>query len=368
MFVQRFPVSLVGDHYHLASELAKAGCDVMVVAPVGGDIERYAHAPIGGDVDGYAHAGIRLTQVDSEANWFVSIRRVGLNFRPDIVHVFHHFMCGLYPLLIRGKGLAPKFILDIRSPLLKRGFVRRLIQIKNRFEIYFYHSILAHSIKSGYTVLGKERCLVHVPPGVNFSILLPLDAGKVRTETLRLVYIGSVDRKRQLDKMILGVVKAAQHVRLLLDIYADKQFSENLQRLVEVLGAQDYIHFRGMIKQEALFAVMPEYDAGLAYIPKELYDFAPPLKTIEYLACGLPVIATATEGNMQFVEGGKNGVLTEWTPEAYAEGIIRFARSPGVSMSPAEMRQSVEQYDWGDIVAGKLIPEYRRLIGASVEQ
>lgn len=355
MFIQHSSTSLVCAQYYFPAILAKMGDEVMVVAPAGGDVE------------GYAHAGIQLTQVNPEANWFVSVRRAGLSFRPDIVHVFHHLMCGLYPLLIREKGLAPKFVLDIRSPLLKKGLVRYLIQIKNRMEIYFYHSVLTHSIKSGHTVVGKTRRLTHVPPGVDFSILPSLVAERSRTETLRLVYAGSADRKRQLEKMILGVVKAAQDVRLILDIYADKQSSENLQKLVEASGAQDYIHFMGTVKLEVLLSAMAEYDAGLAYVPKELYDFAPPLKTIEYLACGIPVIATATEGNRQFVEDGENGVLTGCSPDSYAEGIIRLARSAGVSMTPAEMRRSVEKFNWENIVAGALIPEYQRLMGASVE-
>lgn len=355
LFIQHSPTSSMGAPYYFPLTLARMGYEVMVVAPAGGD------------AGVYTSAGIGLSQVEPGVNWIAAVWQAGLSFRPDIVHVFHHAKCGLYPLLIRGKGLSPKFVLDIRSPLLKEGLFRHLIQIKNRVEIYFYHSILAHSIKSGYTVVGEKRRLIPVPPGVDFSILPSLCTERQRTETLRLVYVGSADRKRQLDKMILGVVKAAQDVRLSLDIYADKESSENLQKFVEASGAQDYIHFRGAIKQEALFSVMPDYDAGLAYVPRELYDFAPPLKTIEYLACGLPVIATATEGNMQFVEEGNNGVLTEWTPEAYAKGIIRFARSAGVSMTPAEMRRSVEKYDWEKIVTDTLIPEYRRVVGELVE-
>lgn len=355
LFIQHSPVSLMWAQYYFPLMLAKMGYQVMVVAPASGEVAVYASA------------GIGLCQVDSGVNWFAAVRQAGLSFRPDIVHVFHHAGCGLYPLLIRAKGLTPKFVLDIRSPLLKKGLVRHLIQIKNRLEIYFYHSILTHSTKSGHTVVGKTRHLTRVPPGIDFSILTSLYDERPRTDTFKLVYIGSLDQKRQLDKMILGVVKAAQNVGLSLDIYADEEFSENFQELVNTSGAQDYIHFKGIIKQEAIFSTMPDYDAGLAYVPKELYDFAPPLKTIEYLACGIPVIATATEGNMQFVEDGRNGVLTGWTSESFAEGIVRLARGSGVSMSPAEMRQAVEKYNWEEIVANTLIPEYRRLVGASVE-
>lgn len=355
MFIQHSPTGSMWAQYYFPAILARLGHEVLVVAPAGGDVE------------GYASAGIGLSQVEPGMSWFAAVRQASLSFRPDIVHVFFHAMCCLYPLLIRGKGLAPKFVLDIRSPLLKKGLVRYLIQIKNRMEIYFYHSILTHSIKSGYTVVGKTRRLTHVSPGVDFSILPSLCTERPRTETLRLVYVGSVDQKRQLEKMILGVVKAAQNVRLTLDIYADKQSSENLQKLVEASGAQDYIHFMGMMKRDVLFTAISEYDAGLAYVPRELYDFAPPLKTIEYLACGLPVIATATEGNRQFIEDGKNGVLTGWAPDSYAEGIIRLAQGSGVSMTPAEMRQAVEKYNWGKIVSETLIPEYRRVVGELVE-
>lgn len=353
LFIQHSPVDHVGAHYYFPVMLAKVGHEVMVVAPVGGDSE------------GYLDAGIELIQVNLDASWFFAVRQAGLNFRPDIVHVFHHASCGLYPLLIRKKGMAPKFFLDIRSPLLKKGFMRLLVQTKNRLEIYFYHSILTHSVKSGYTVVGKARQLTTIPPGVDFSILMPLNQERTRTERLRLVYVGSVDPKRQLEKMILGVVKAAQVVRLTLDIYANGQSAEYLKKLVEILGGREYIKFKGMVRQETIFQVMSDYDAGLAYVPEELYDFAPPLKTIEYLACGLPVIATATEGNKHFIDDGKNGVLTGWAPESYAEGIMRLARCSGPVMSPSEMRKSVEKYNWKNIVSETLIPAYHRLFSSS---
>jgi len=337
--------------YYFPVELARLGHDVMVVAQAGGD------------ASAYLNAGVKVAEIEAGASWLGGLRRFALSFRPEIVHVFIHAGCGLYPLVMRFGRSAPKFVLDIRSPLLRTGLLRKIVQIKNRLEIVGYDSVFTHSIESGYTVIGKSGKTILAPPGIDFSILPKLMGAKSEHDgAVKLVYVGSIDIKRQLDQMIRAVELARQHVPLTLDLYGDGNAVAGLQELVNSAGMQEYVHFKGKIDRRSLFEIIVSYHAGLSYIPRELYNAAPALKTLEYLACGIPVVATNTDGNRMFVQDGKNGMLTEWTPEAFADGIIRLAGSDVRSASPGELRSGVAEYDWGNIVEKRLMPAYSELL------
>jgi len=94
----------------------------------------------------------------------------------------------------------------------------------------------------------------------------------------------------------------------------------------------------------------------------KLYRAPLALKKLEYLACGIPVIATNTDGNRMFVQDRKNGMLTGWMPEAYADRIIRMAKSDARLIAPVELRGGVAEYDWGNIVEKRLMPAYSELL------
>jgi len=337
--------------YYFPVELARLGHDITVVAPTGGD------------ATAFLNAGVKVTEIEAGASWLGGLRRIALSFRPEIVHVFIHAGCGLYPFVMRFGRSAPKFVLDIRSPLLRTGLLRKIVQIKNRLEIIGYSSIFTHSIESGHTVIGDTREMVLAPPGVDCSILPKLMGAKSEHGGIfKLVYVGSIDVKRQLDQMIRSVALARQRVPLTLDLYGDGNAVAGLQEMVNAAGMQEYVHFKGKIARKSLFEIIDGYHAGLSYIPRELYNAAPALKTLEYLACGIPVIATDTDGNRMFVQDGKNGMLTGWTPEAFADGILRFAEGDVRLASPAELRGGVAEYDWGNIVEKRLMPAYSELL------
>jgi len=81
-------------------------------------------------------------------------------------------------------------------------------------------------------------------------------------------------------------------------------------------------------------------------------------KLIQYMACGLPVIASPVGVNAEIVEHGVNGFLAE-TDAEWREALVTLLRDPDLrSRMGAAGRQKVEkQYSiqvWGPRVAGML--------------
>lgn len=337
--------------YYFPVELTRLGHEVMVVAPAGGD------------TTAYLNAGVKVTEIEAGASWLGGLRRIAMSFRPEIVHVFIHAGCGLYPFVMGLDRCAPKFVLDIRSPLLRTGLLRKIVQLKNKLEIVGYCRVFTHSIESGHTVIGKSEKMILAPPGIDFSILpMLMEAKNEHDGAVKLVYVGSIDVKRQLDQMIRAVALARQRLPVMLDLYGDGNAVAGLQELVNSAGMQEYVHFKGKIDRKGLFEIITSYHAGLSYIPQELYNAAPALKTLEYLACGIPVIATNTDGNRMFVQDGKNGVLAGWFPKDFAEGITRGYLQFKDFQLPAQIRSGVAEYAWNKIASRILIQSYLKIL------
>lgn len=315
----------------------------------------------GGDSRNFIANSIKVFEIDGKKNWLINVLKTIYKEKPDIVHVFLYSGAGLIPLLA-GLAYRPKFVLDIRSPLLRTGLARVLHRIKNWFEPIRFDAITAHGIESSWTQLGKSHDVNFLPPGVDFS-LIPYSTKQTVTSdssSCKLVYIGSLDKLRDPLKMLKAVVYAKETCDIRLDIYGDGSEKQQLQQFVEQQSGADYIFFKGVVSREVLFKKLIDYDLGLAYVPSGAYDAAPALKTLEYLACGLPVLATSTYGNKMFVRQGVNGFLADEI--SFADQIIEIVNGAKLLAIKGGTRSSVDDFDWKKIVEQRLIPIYKKLL------
>lgn len=106
--------------------------------------------------------------------------------------------------------------------------------------------------------------------------------------------------------------------------------------------------FLGKVPYEDVPDYLVNSDIGLAYIPKtKIYDVQPPLKTFEYLAASLPVVATNTLGNLEIIKDGINGLITLDNCQDFAEKIIRFLKDSQLrSQIKNNAINSIIKYDW----------------------
>lgn len=327
--------------------LADMGNEVMVLVNRGANKKGGSYGQIGVECSGGGR------------NWFRHIKNVVKKFQPHICHVHIHHGCGLYPLVLRwSKPIA--FILDIRSPLLSVGFQREIRKWKNFLEALPYDAVCAHGVESGKGVVGPWRKIHWIPPGVDFR-LVPEPTMEKAHKPLRLVYVGSSSRKRGLKKMLEAVGMSSLEMEVTLDlfVYDDR---DSPKKEIEELGLSSIAKVRDPLPRHLLFRELTTYDVGLAYIPKIPYNVAPPLKTQEYLACGLAVVGTDTTGNKMFVQEGITGLLTPEDPASFARGILEVGRRIKFPEVRAIARKSMESFDWTRIVEERLIPLYKTLL------
>ncbi len=354
LFVHKSALGADGEaamHYYPAT-LAQLGHEVMMAAPAGGNC------------DFFSDTGVKVREVASDEPWLATIRNIVAEERPDIVHVYLYSGCGLLPFYVRSASPESRFVMDIRSPLLRRGLFRLLHRLKNLFEPLFFDAIASHGIESAWTQIGRREGICWLPPGVDFSSIPPRSAVQERENgPCRLVYIGSLDAIRQVDLMLAAFIKARESSDITLDIYGDGEMKTALEKTVSDQRLDEHVTFKGRVDRNIVLAALPSYDAGLAYIPGGIYDTAPALKTLEYLACGLPVVATNTFGNRMFVKEGVNGLLAGNGIDAYARGLSEISGCGKLEAMRRTARASVESFDWQKMTAERLLPLYKSLLG-----
>lgn len=344
---------------HFALEAARSGMAVGVLGPL----------PSHPDADRLTWLGpfpaFRLRTAGSLVARLQSFQRAVRDFRPDIVHVRNHLGGGVIPLLRAGRFPGTKVVLDIRT-LATSARKHRLARMLRRFNGRGYDHVFAlnQSILDAYIPEGVPTSLL--PLGFDDQMFQPgPDHGRYRPgQRLRCIYYGSMNRVRGLETLIRGLLQALQAgVDLEADLLGEGDDMERLASLVPSVY-RDRIQFHGLTDQQSLARQLRSYHLGLAYVPqKPVFDPNLPLKTVEMLGAGLPVLATGTGGNREVIREGRDGLLVGDSPESIREGLERVAcGDPVIEADPGARAEGVKAYGWGGLSRRFLLPVYADLV------
>jgi glycosyltransferase involved in cell wall biosynthesis len=180
-----------------------------------------------------------------------------------------------------------------------------------------------------------------------------------------LIYHGRLDPSRRIETLIKAFSDVhSVRPKTSLVLMGDDPNIDRLKEDAEKFGVSESVYFIGRVAYPEVPSYLAASDVGLAYIPITIeYDKQPPLKTLEYLSCGLPVVATGTEGNRGFVEDGQNGVIAGDSSWEYAEAILSVLSENGLREKVAgKARESVKPYDWQQLMEDRFFPAYDKLL------
>ena len=142
-----------------------------------------------------------------------------------------------------------------------------------------------HAIPNGKRITGQARKAKGSP--VRFVIASRLDAPKRHEDLLQA----------------LSALAGAEWPEWRLDIFGEGKRKDELAALTVQLGIAPRVRFLGF--NRALPSRLEEYDFGLLTSANEGF----PNTVLEYLAAGLPAIATDTGGTAEVLRPGQNGLL-----------------------------------------------------------
>jgi hypothetical protein len=133
----------------------------------------------------------------------------------------------------------------------------------------------------------------------------------------------------------------------------------SLRRSARALGIADHVRFAVAGRPAAVEALLDGAHAGV--LTHRVGAARAPLRALQFMAAGLPVVASRASGVEGVVEDGRTGLLVpEEDPQALALRLERLRRDPSLaaSLSQAGRRQAAGARAW-DTVAAQIIATLR---------
>jgi glycosyltransferase involved in cell wall biosynthesis len=319
----------------------------------------------------YAKKSLAPTQFAVRAFSFLNRLQDEHPFDVLQMQAFPNLGLGLHPI----RNQAQATVLDIRTSAISGPFLNLLSKLMLRFQArLFRHVVVLDEHLANSLFASRRQTVTIIPLGADFRMFHAGDAPALREELeftaddLVSVYAGSMDTVRTVHKLVRAFADVAEtrsEAKLVL-IGAGDQTSY-LQSLVNKRGLADRVRFVGLIPYTQVPQYLQAADIGLAYVAdRAQYRNQPPLKTVEYLASGLPVVATDTPGNRRFVEHRRNGLLVQDSVQALASGIACLMKDQALRLDMGRIaRKSVDRFSYDHIVKEQLLPFYERCLAES---
>lgn len=179
-----------------------------------------------------------------------------------------------------------------------------------------------------------------------------------------LAYVGAFSRERGIMELVRSlpmIVAVEPRARLVL---AGSFDDRELERQVRSEDGWAYVDYRGWLKRREVVALLAAARIGVvALYPVGNYIEAYPVKLFEYMAAGLPVIASDFPLNRQLVTGHSCGVLVNpHSHEEIAAAAIRLLTDPTSARRHgiAGRNAVVNEFSW-DNEQRKLLALYAKI-------
>ena len=369
-----YPPVMGTEFYEHSQQAAKLGHCVCVIAA---GRQEEAEKERDGDVQVYR---VNLPANCLLRNVFFAVKALKLLFllHFDIVHVYAFGKCFILPLL--GKVFLSdkrtKWVYNLIQVNTVDGMRGSLQNKKAKFAGYFFDAVIVSDYRENgeikRRILGKHfsKPCFFVPVGANLDRFSPVSQHgtdilrhryNITKEQVILIYIGTLSPLRNLATLVRAFKTVSddfENVRLLF--VGDGGDMPQLTRLCQELHISDKVVFTGFIDYNRVPEYLSIADIGVSYIPiNEFFDCQPVLKTLEYLASGLPVVATNTSGNRVSVRHGYNGFLANDYENDFAQSMASLVADAKLRQRLAcNSRSSVNRFDWMRIEKDQLLPAY----------
>jgi glycosyltransferase involved in cell wall biosynthesis len=194
---------------------------------------------------------------------------------------------------------------------------------------------------------GKVKTLVE--NGVDPDLWQPVTERRSRAEDgLKLVFMGRLVDWKRVDIAILALARLSHLPEVRLKVIGDGPERHRLEALVAAHGIKQRVHFAGWLEQAEAARMVAASDCLM--LPS-VFECGGAV-VLEAMSIGLPVIATAWGGPLDYITP-ETGFLVEPVSEAalvdgFATAIECLARDPDLArrMGEAGRRRVLKHFTW----------------------
>lgn len=173
------------------------------------------------------------------------------------------------------------------------------------------------------------------------------------SQPIQLIYIGTVSQARGRDVMLESMaILAKDNVNVHLTIIGacEQQLDFCKQRLLE-LGIVNYVTLVGRISGEGIPKFLMQADIGICLWENNHWnEFNPPTKLFEYLAAGLPVLASNIRTHTRYIQDWNNGLIFEYDKVSLANAISSlYIYRNRIQSLKNNAKSDGQQYSWSKL-------------------
>lgn len=202
--------------------------------------------------------------------------------------------------------------------------------------------------------IGRASVVV-ITNGVD-TVRRPKDYSHEKPKSLRLMYLGRLDRIKGIENLLTALKEVDGLVTLSICGEGSNGYAGNLKALTERLGIAERVKFEGHVTGEEKTKCFARSDVFI--MPSFSESFG--LSTAEALSYGLPVIASKGTPWSE-VETVGCGLWVENDPESLSAAIKRMSKMPLEEMGRRGREWMSREFSW-DVIAGKMFKVYEGLV------
>lgn len=222
---------------------------------------------------------------------------------------------------------------------------------------------------------GRDRGISVLPNGVDLGAFdaaapVPAEVSKALENRFVVAFSGSLKPWHGIDRLLRAFEKMQCRVpEAHLLVLGDGPLGVEIEEAVNRLGT-DRITWTGAIPHEQVPSWLAHADVGVAPYPVLDDFYFSPLKIVEYLAIGLPVVASEIGQTRELVQHGETGLLVPpGKSQELMEALEHLHRNPRLRrrMGRRARERARRQHDWARVaerieglIERRLTPERQR--------
>ncbi len=251
------------------------------------------------------------------------IRNVVQAFHPDIIHLQGHFFISRTVLRVGRKESIPVIATNHFMPenllhyIPLPSFLRNVLgnfawkDCANVFNRAYAVTTPTHAAAALVPKKQLQKSVRVISNGIDLKRFNPKNnSGEIwqkyhLPEKPLLLYVGRLDREKNLDMVLRALARAAQTVNIHFVIAGTGADRSRLELLVKKLSLENVVTFTGFVADEDLPSLYVSADCFAMAGTAELQSIA----TMEAMASGLPIIAVRAVALPELVHDEENGFL-----------------------------------------------------------